>query len=410
MFSDGTPLDAKAVEFNLERNVTLNNPRGMRLEIFSALADVEVTGPLTARIHLERPVAGAFYPLLADPETTLVSPRAVRDGVDLNTNPVGAGPFLLESAARENRVVMVPNPDYYAADEVRLAGVEFVHMTASPTAVNALRAEQVDFTVLNPSLAEGVADPVVAEYLPHRAVYLVNVCKANPPLDDVRVRQAMMHAMDREALAARIYGEHAEVAHSLRRADDRYHNPELEGMYERDLDRARQLLADAGYPDGFEVGMFVNAAGGSGQLVGELLQAQWAEAGIDLSLHVLTNAFQEYYIETRQPLYPATQTRLGLDAWTILLLPGAFANVCKYENPEIISVLEGALAMDPDSDEAVDAWQDLSALVFEDLPFLPMVFHTEVIGYNADRLGGLEYWQNNYGNHVPRLDKVYIKA
>ena len=409
VFSDGTPLDAEAVKLNLERNATLDNARGMRMELLSALDRVEVTGPLSARIHLKRPVVGVFYPLLADPETTIVSPKAIADGVDLNANPVGAGAFLLESAEVDRRVVLVPNPDYWAADQVKVAKVEFLALPPGPTAVNALRSGQVDWAVLTPSLAEGVGDPLVTEFLPHPGMYIVLMCKAKPPLDDVRVREAMMYAMDRDAIAQRVYGGQSEVAQSLRRTGDRYHNAELEGLYERDLDKARQLLAEAGYADGFEVGMYVSGSGAN-PVVGELLQAQWAEIGIDLSLQVSTNPYVDFFIENRLPLFPTTKTRLGLDNWTEAVMPGALSNICKYEHADTIAAAEAAMAADPDSPAAVEAWKELSAQVFQDLPFLPMMFHGEVISYNGERIGGVEYWRNTYANNVPRLDRIYVKA
>jgi len=406
-FSDGTPVDAEALKFNLERNNEANNQRGLRAEILVALDNVEVTGPLTATIHLKTPTAGVFYNLLAGPETMMVSPTAVRAGQDMNKEPVGAGPFLLESAAVESRVVLTKNPTYWNADQVHLAGMEFIHLLAGPNLLNALNAGQLDMAAITTTDMDSVRDPVVAQAFDHPAMVLLNMCKREGPLSDVRVRQAMAFATDRDGINQRVFGGRSEPAWSLRRSADRFTNPELDGVYERDLDRAADLLAEAGYADGFPLGMIVQP--GVSQTVGELLQAQLGEAGIDVELQLSSNPLIDFYIEGRQPTFPISHVRAGLDAWTVLFLPGAFANVCGYSNPELEQSLARAMALDPASDEAVDAWHEMSEIVARDLPIIPLVFHVEAQAHNEDRVGGLDYHLSSYGYHIPNLAGVYIK-
>lgn len=406
VFSDGTPVDAEAVKFNLERNAAGENLRGFRFEILGELDRVEVTGPLAATIHLKSPIAGAFFALLADQETYMVSPTAVDSGQDMSTDPVAAGPFLLESVEPEARIVMVKNPDYYDADKIKLAGLEFVHTAQTQSTVTALQAGQSDIGAVNDfSVAESLTDPIVHEKIPSNSILLLNIDKSDGPLADVRVRQALAYAVDREVISERIYGGEAEPAWSLRPAGDPYNNPDLEGVYERDPDKARDLLAEAGYPDGFEMGMFQSP----GSAVPELLQAQFAEIGVDVTIQQSQNVLQDFYVEENQPTFPATNTRLGLDAYTILLLPDAFANVGNYEDPELTALLQQGMSLPEDSPEAAEVWQDLADIIVGDVLFLPMVFHVQGIAYNEDRVGGIVWHPDSYGNNWPVLTEVFVK-
>jgi len=348
VFSDGTPVDAEALKFNLERFATEGNTRGLRSEIMKDLDRVEVTGTHTATVHLSSPTSGIVYDLFAGPETSLISPTAIRSGVDLRREPVGAGPFLLESLQPDVRITMVKNPDYWNADAVRLAGVEFIALTAGPPVVNALRTSELDVAAVDVSSARSLSDPIETEQIPHPGPFIVNVCKRDEPLSDIRVRQAMSHAVDREALGERLYGGATEPVWSLQREDDPRYDPDLDDFYAHDLDRARELLAEAGYPNGFSTSML--SVPGISTTAAEVLQAQWAEVGIQVELSQTTNNVQDFYIDGRAPMFPITQTRGGVDAYTVLLLPGAFANICGYRNPTIEAAVADVMAVPPGSD------------------------------------------------------------
>jgi len=407
-FSDGTPVDAEALKFNLERFATSGNIKGLRSEITKDLREVEVTGTHSATVHLSTPTSGIFYDLFAGPETALVSPSAIRDGVDLSKQAVGAGPFLLESWQPDVKATLVKNPDYWNADNVRLAGVEFIQLTPGPTVVNALRTSEVDVATITFDVAPSLTDPITTETFQHPGTFILNVCKKDGPLSDVRVRRAMAHAVNREMLGQRLYGGETEPVWSLQREGNPYFDPELDGIYDYDPDKAKDLLAEAGYPDGFSTSMIVSA--GISTTAGEVLQGLFGEVGIDVELRPSAEVVTDYYIEGRAPLFPITQTRSGLDAFTVLLLPGAFANVCQYSNPEIEGVMAEAMAAPPNSDEAIAAWHELAALVQEELPFIPLVFHSQVAAVNSDRVGGLSWYLDEFGNALPRLDQVFVGA
>jgi len=408
-FTDGTPVDAEALKFNLERFARSENRLGLRTTYAVDLREVEVTGPLSATVHLSAPTAGTFYDLFAGPEFSLVSPTAVQAGQDLNQEPVGAGPFVLESFEPDRKLVLRKNPDYWNADAVELAGVEYVQVSIGPAVVNALQTGAIDLAPLDFQLGRSVRPPIVVESFPHPSIYSVEVCKKDAPLADRRVRQALAHAIDRESLGERMYGPgNTEPAWGLRRAGAPGYNAALEEVYAYDPDKAAQLLAEAGYADGFSTSMVVTP--GLSQVAGELLQAQWGAIGVDLELRPTTNATNDFYLEGRAPMFPIGYTRFGIDTYTVRFLPGAFANVCQYSHPELEEVVRDIMAVAADSPEAAEGWQRMSALVAEDLPIIPLVFHVDMVGYNSDRVGGLTWHLSEFGLRIPTFEGTYIKA
>jgi ABC-type transport system substrate-binding protein len=110
-FSDGTPVDAEAVKFSIERQKASGNVGSVRAEL-NEVESITVDSPTKLTINLATPVAGQFFNLLANGETYVVSPTAVQSGTSLDEKPVGAGPFVLESFSPESSAVFVRNEDF----------------------------------------------------------------------------------------------------------------------------------------------------------------------------------------------------------------------------------------------------------------------------------------------------------
>src|SRR5262245_4959609 len=128
-FSDGTPLDANAVKFSIDRSVAAKNTN-FAPEI-NNVGSVEVVDPTTVKITMKTPTIGSFFELLAGRETMPVSPTAVQaDPNGFNTKPVGAGPMTLTQYTPQSIMSMRKNPGYYDAKAWKLGGVDFVHATA----------------------------------------------------------------------------------------------------------------------------------------------------------------------------------------------------------------------------------------------------------------------------------------
>ena len=400
-FTDGTPLDAEALKFNLFRFATSGNRLGMRTEYAGDLQSIDVTSPTAATIHLKAPTAGVFYDLFSGPEFSMLSPTAIKAGQDMNTQPVGAGPFMLEQLVPDQKMVLTKNPGYFNADEIMLAGIEYVQVgQVGPAVVNALQTEAVDLAPLNYELGRSLGDPITVESFKHPGIFSIETCKKDAPLSDLKVRQALMFAVDRTVLGERLYGPgNAEATWGMRRKGTLGYNPDLEDNYAHDVAKAKQLLTEAGYPDGFSTSMIV--APGLSSVAGEVLQAQWKEIGVDLSLQEATNVVQDFYLDGKAPMFPIQNTRYGIDIFTVRYLPGAFANVCQNIDPELEQSVRDLMAVGADTPEADAGWQHLSQLTADKLPILPLVFHVDVYGYNTDRVGGLTWHLSEFAAEDP---------
>src|SRR5690554_1033683 len=272
-FSDGTPFDAEAVKFNFDRWNRLDHEFNFTNEgktftsftyVFGGhhgdpgyqIESVEVVDDSTVEFTLTNSF-GYFPQLLASSYFGLHSPAAVAAaGIEYGTpvgGVVGTGPFIFSEWIDGDRVTLVRNDDYWgrvaAVEQVVFRGIE------SPTTRLAeLEAGSIDMALnLSPESYDIVAGssefrPVSAES--DLVIGYLGMHQANAPFDDLRVRQAFAYAIDKEAIVDAFYGDLASVANEFvppglfgRLGQDPYeYNPEL----------ARELLAEAGYPDGFD--------------------------------------------------------------------------------------------------------------------------------------------------------------
>ena len=130
-FSDGTPVDADAVKFSIERSKASGNVGAIRAEL-NQISDITVESPTRLTISLATPVAGQFFNLLANGETYIVSPTAAQSGTSLDEKPVGAGPFVLDSFTPESSAVFVRNKDFIDNKKVKIDRIELVQVARRP--------------------------------------------------------------------------------------------------------------------------------------------------------------------------------------------------------------------------------------------------------------------------------------
>jgi len=401
VFSDGTTLDAAAVKASIEAIIASENPRAFRTEI-QEVDRIDVAGPTSLTIHLARPIAGAFYDLLAFLETFPMGPGSTAE------KPVGAGPFMVESYTPEARAVLVKNPRYFAADEIRVAGVEFVQAAEGPPQVNALRSGAVDAA---PVAAESVAalqgSGVQTDMRSSDNTFLwFQVCKSAAPFDDVRVRQALNYALDREAMTATLGGGGGEPMEGFWTKGSRYFRSENEGLYSHDVERAKALLAEAGQSNlSFDV--LVNTP--TSQRFAEISQQMWAEAGITANLVTTSNLLEDFFEAKKAPMAPILLNRTGVDKVARVLVPGVRGNICDYDDPEINQPVERLRAVDQTSDEAVELWHELQRDAFEKAVNVFGIFMPQAYAW-SDRLEGVEFMPDVFGRMHLDLTKVYVPA
>ena len=287
-FQDGEPFDADAVVANLEAAAAEGSNLATDL---SVVEGVEAVDPTTVRITLNGP-GGHMAGVLAGYPGMMVSPAAFES--DLQTNPVGAGPFTLVDIT-ENAVTFEKWDGYYGADDVGIAGLEFSTFADESARLRALQSGQLDGAFLSASqVAEAEAAGLAVTSLTQTNVHGALINTGHEALGNDLVRQAIMHAIDRDAISQALYGGRCTPTGQPYPENYWAYDPALADAPEAayDVAAAQALMDEAGYADGFSVTISTGSIT-IYQRLAEVLQQQFAEIGIEVDINVSTTLSEE---------------------------------------------------------------------------------------------------------------------
>ena len=289
------------------------------------------------RLHLSRPD-------LSIPENLYNYPAAILHrnfdamGGDLRANPVGTGPYTLAAFEPGTEARLVRRRDEYWGEPPHLDAIRYIDQGRDRREMlGALLADEVD-GVYEVDVGDLAAlDGVDGIDLHAVSTARTGVCRMRvdtPPFDDIRVRRAVQLGADNRGLLINGYNRRGMVA-------ENHHvgpmHPEYATLPDvpRDPALARQLLADAGYPDGMQLTLSVgNVQGPWEQRVAQVLQSQLRQAGIDLKLNVLTpQAYARQWTEVAFGMTSWTHRPLGVMALNLGYRSGQAWNETRYANP-----------------------------------------------------------------------------
>jgi peptide/nickel transport system substrate-binding protein len=387
-FHDGTPFDAEAVVFNFERMLDESHPQHGTgpfplAFFFDAVSTVTALDTHTVRFELDEPFA-PFLSNLAYPTGLIVSPEAVRShGEDYGRNPSGTGPFRLAVWESRRQVALERNPEHWGG-EPPLRGVVFRPITDPNAMLSEMLAGNLDLILEvspdNLNLFRDDPSFAVHEQVgPHLWFLILNTRDA--PFDDVRMRQAVNYAIDKETLVTEVLqGTATPAAGPIPAAFEWAHSEQVE-PYPYDPERARELIAEAGHEGGVQVTFYVTE-GGSGMLepvtMGTAIQADLAAVGIDARIE--TYEWNAYLERVNAGLgadaHMAEMAWMTNDPDTLPYLAlrsdavpdqGGF-NAGYYANPEVDALIEQARRV-VDQGERAALYREIQAIVHEDAPW-----------------------------------------
>jgi peptide/nickel transport system substrate-binding protein len=294
-FSDGTPLDAEAVKASLLRG--RDGEDSTVAAQLAVVSDIVVDSPTEVTLVLDQP--DYQIPLLLSGKTgQIVSPAAVEaDAASLATQPVGAGPFVLEEYVPDSHATLRKNPEYWNAEHIAVD--EFVlKPTPEPSVtVAGLQSGQYNIVSIPASQVENVEaagfEVLKQEVLPVRVIDVNNTVA---PFEDPRVLQAISHALNRQELIdVTNFGFGEPLWQPF---PDGYvaHSDELDDLYPYDPERAEELLAEAGHPDGIDIELSVYAE----DPLAEQIQQQLNAANIRTTIVTQTPG-ENNYITRKYP-------------------------------------------------------------------------------------------------------------
>ena len=427
-FHDGTPFDAAAVKFNFDRIVDPKFKAGGARAQLAGYVESKVLDEHTVQVSFQAPYA-PFLTYAAAGTLSLVSPKAVREmGDRVHTQPIGTGPFLVKEYVAKDHTTIVRNPAYTRkapwsdrSGPPYLDAIVWKFIPEAGTRVTTLESGETQGIYLVPAqslprLERNAA--IRVERMPWPGaprIWVMNVTK--PPLDDVRVRQAINYAVDKEAFLATVYrgtGLKAFAPLTAVMLED----AALRQYYPFNPGKARDLLGQAGWQPGPEgirtkggqrLELVLNAIeyGGGVDPTAQLIQSSLREVGIDLKIKAQARPpFYEdnYRCATHGPVMFLRAT--DPDALYSLFhssMIGQNFNWSCYKSARADQLLEqGRRESDPARRRAV--YLELSKLLLDDAASVPLVDELAVWAFRS----GVEGTKYNF-NAYPVMSDAFIR-
>lgn len=409
-FHDGTPFNAEAVKWNMERWRDPDNPYrfGRTFEYYDAefgqdlaIEDIQVIDEHTIQIRLAQPSGVLLAKLSLAGAFGMNSPSAVEQQGDEYGTPaggtVGTGPFKFVEWVPDDHITLERN-DAWWGPRPRLARIIFRSIPDNSARFAELQAgtvQQAD--VAQTDLPAAQEDPnLVVTLLPALSTGYIAFQQCTEPFDKLEVRQAIAHAVNWGALIEPFYGEFGELAGSFQPPAVLGSNPEVK-PYEYNPDQAKELLAQAGLPDGFETDFWyipvVRGYFPDSKSIAEAIAADLAKVGIRVNLK--TEDWGAYLDDRNQGKFPMWMLGWGSDngdpdnylGWHFSHPVGQPKQEDCYGNDEVAQLLiDGRIEADPATREKI--YQQAEVLIHNDVARIPVVwakgytvFRKEVQGY-----------------------------
>ncbi len=376
-FHDGTPFNAQAVKKTFD--YILSHNVAYRKKLFEPyLKSVEVVDEYTVKFTLKFPFA-PFLNFMCHPAAMIVSPKAMEkydDPAELGKHPVGTGPFVFKEWVPGEKVVLVKNENYWKSGFPKLDGVIFSPIPEGVTRALKVQTGSADLAVNIPVvLADKLKkDPKVdVVKAPTLRVVFIGFNLKRKPFDDVRVRRALNYAVDKETLCKTIMRGLASPSDSPVSIFIKDHHDT--GGYPYDVEKAKKLLAEAGYPNGFEVEL-ITPKGRYPQDYETAIAVQSMLKKVGVKVKVTTMEWPTYVnrilkTDNYDMYLVGWSPSTGEAIWVLdpLLTKGSIFNLSYYYNPEFEKILDEAKkTIDPDKrHELLAKAQDI---VVKDAPWI----------------------------------------
>lgn len=402
-FHDGTDFNAEAVVKNFERwaagsaeQFYYYNSMFMS-EGKSIISKVEATDATTVVFTLTRPQA-PFLKNIAMSPFAIASPTAFEQ---LEDNPVGTGPFKFVEWKRNDSLTLEKNAEFWKDGLPKLDRVIFRAIPDNSARLNALTTGDIDIADgLNPSDAESVKGDANLQLIerPSMNVGYLGLTSTRPPFDDVKVRQAVNYAIDKQSIIDAFFEGYAEKAINPMPSTIGGYNDEVKD-YDYDPEKAKALLAEAGY-DGAEFELWAMPVPRpympDGQKVAEAIQKNLADVGMNAK--IVTFEWATYLEKAKNGEADAfllgwTGDNGDADNFLYTLLDKdniGSNNYSYYSNDEVHSLLVQAQS-EVDEEKRNELYKQAQVLIKEDAPWVPLAHSTPLLAAKAGVEGYLPH-------------------
>ncbi|MCY9547041.1 ABC transporter substrate-binding protein [Lysinibacillus xylanilyticus] len=397
-FHDGTDFNAEAVVKNFERWKTGADKHPYYSSQFvvggkQVIESITAKDDYTVVFKLSQPQA-PFLKNLAMSPFAIASPTAFEANEEgLSTNPVGTGPFKFVSWVRNDAVTIEKNPDYYIDGLPKLDKVIYKSIPENSTRLNALTTGEVDVADgLSPSDKASIESNSQLQLIerPSMNVGYLGLTVTRPPFDNVKVRQAVNYAIDKQALVDAFYEGLAEPAKNPMPPVISGYNDDIQG-YEYDPEKAKALLAEAGY-DGKKIQLWAMPVPRpympDGKKIAEAIQKNLDDVGIKseiVSFEWATYLEKAQNGEADAFLLGWTGDNGDADNFLYTLLDGdniGSNNYTFYDNKELHKLLVSAQT-EINEDKRNELYKQAQEIISKDAPWVPLAHSTPILAANT---------------------------
>ena len=389
-FWDGTPVTAQDVKFSLERAKEMPQTKSNSARI----DEVIVNGDHEVTIKLKEPYA-AFKAIITQHNLSIVSEAAVTaagDNYGDVDNIMGSGPYVVTEWVPNDHYILTRNENYWGEMPITTSITCRVIPEGSARTI-ALEAGEVDIVwVVDPTDCTNVESNPDVQLLsaPSVSIDYLGMNTKQEKFSDKRVRQAINYALDKQTFVDTIMEGRAIIANSYINAAIPGWTDEVEA-YPHDPEKAKELLAEAGYPNGFDCTIYVN--GDLRTRSAQIIQAQLAEVGINVDISTyewgalldsLNAGDHEMY------LLGWSNTSLDPDASVYQLFysenMGAAGNRSFYANDEVDKLIVDG-QKESDETKRMEIYKELQEVLHEESPWCPLFYKQNNVGVRADLKG-----------------------
>lgn len=352
-FHDGRELEAEDVKATIVR--VMDKATGSTARVnFDIVESIDTPDKGTIVFKLKIPYSG-FAELFGDRQVRIVP----RDKIDtLATAPIGTGPFMFKSFRPGDRVELVKNPNYYIKGEPKLDAVTFRIMPESAAQVAALETGELDLVWSLPleSLEQFKKNKdVVIDSVATSTWDGLIMNSAHKPFDDPRVRKAVLLALDKQALVEfALYGQ-GTPTHTMIPPSHPYYNKDLP-IGQPNIEQAKKLLAEAGFPNGFETTLYLPNGRPTRERLGVAAKEFLQQIGITVDLQRVPWDKFVKEIEGKAAFYADgfySRPTIDTSIYPWFHSAGSWnTQLWNYKNPEIDKVLDDARAAKTEEERA----------------------------------------------------------
>ena len=407
-FSDGTALDAQAVKTYLD--YVRSQKIGSEAALFTTVESIEATGPLTVRVNFKVPTP-SFTTLISQGLLggVIASPKAVADPATLDKTTNGAGPYMLDPAqtVASDHYTFVPNPHYWDPSRQHFKKLTVKVIPNPSSMVQAMRAGQVQAALGDPTTLTAARGAGLTVIAPPQAMTGLNLMDragtVSKPLGDVRVRQALNYAVDRKLIAKALYGDESLALSQYALSGQPGFDEALEAKYPHDVAKAKQLLTEAGYPNGFTLPVVDTSLASLNKVI-QAIGGQLQEVGVTLQPTTKPNA-NDYVVSMLSKQFPSAVVGYGLANMSTLYAgyvnPAGPFNPFQYVDPQLDALYQ-QYNVAPDAQSAA-AQKAINARLVDQAWAVPVV-GAPLSYYTVKGITGLEATPQNSG--VPWLTEL----